>query len=65
MAVVEIRATVSRAYYEKRNRRVAEAAINDMRRALGRAPRTVEDLRGTCKFDLITDALELHAEMPA
>ena len=61
MAIVTTIATVSRRYYDKRNRSVAEFNVKQMCHALGR---DVPVLKGMPKQDLITLALSLHNEFP-
>lgn len=53
--------SVSRRYYDKRNRSVAEFNIKQMCHSLGRE---VPVLKGMPKQDLITLALSLHNEFP-
>lgn len=63
MAVVEVHATVSYRYYEKRNRSVAELNIKQMARSLGRPE--PEGLSSLSKDALIKLALEYHNLFPA
>lgn len=54
-------ATVSHAYYSKRNRSVAEFNIKQMCHSL---KRDCPELKGMPKQDLIKLALSLHREFP-
>lgn len=61
MGTFTVVTSVSRRYYEKRNRSVAEFNIKQMCHALGR---DCPVLKGMPKHDLITLALSLHSEFP-
>lgn len=63
--IVETRTTVSRKYYEKRNRRVVERAVEDMSRALGHKPALLaSEMRDEPKQKLIDMAMQLHRAFP-
>lgn len=62
MAVVTSVAPVSRRYYEKRNRSVAELNIIQMSAVLGKPKPT--GLSALTKPELISLALALHNEFP-
>jgi hypothetical protein len=64
MGTFTVVTSVSRRYYDKRNRSTAEFNIRQMQRQLGKEVSTNADLAKMPKQDLITLALSLHNEFP-
>jgi len=64
VSIVSTVSTVSRRYYDKRNRSVAEANIQSMCRALGRPVPAYSELRKLSKPLLVSLAMEHHLDFP-